>query len=143
MVTVPMRIGIQNSAYRPTGLVPEAALASAIAASISQILHPRPSLDSYDRLAMADTYAAFCNELVLSDRDPKTVKRYQEVLAACRKWLRDRQPDIESAKEFLADLRQRGYRPSSVLLYYHALRQFFEFVTPCRRSFASSVLLVV
>ena len=36
--------------------------------------------------------------------------------------------DVATAKEFLAYLRQKGYRPRSILLYYHALRQFFNFV---------------
>jgi len=35
---------------------------------------------------------------------------------------------MTTAKEFLASLRAKGYRPRSILLYYHALRLFFSFL---------------
>jgi len=67
-------------------------------------------------------------ELLQSDRDEKTIKRYGQVISTYRKWLADRLPDVVTAKEYLADLRQKGYKPNSVLLHYHALQVFFDFI---------------
>ncbi len=73
-------------------------------------------------------FEAYHRELIQSDRDPKTIERYWQVITGYQKWLGDRQPDVVSAKEFIAHLRDKGYRPKSILLYYHALRLFLEFI---------------
>jgi integrase/recombinase XerD len=77
---------------------------------------------------MEDPFSAYRQELRLRDLDPKTITRYWEVVVAYQKWLGGREPDTTRIREFLAYLRNKGYRPSSVLLYYHALRQFSEFI---------------
>ena len=77
---------------------------------------------------MADPFEAYRKELIQSDRDPKTIVRYWQVVSSYQTWLGDRQPDIATAKEFLAYLRDEGYRPRSVRLYYHALRLFLQFL---------------
>ena len=77
---------------------------------------------------MANPFEAYHKELVESDRDPKTIARYWQIVASYQKWLEDRQPDVPTTKEFLAHLRDKGYRPKSILLYYHALRLFLEFI---------------
>jgi integrase/recombinase XerD len=73
-------------------------------------------------------FEAYHRELTQSDRDPKTIERYWQVITSYQKWLEDRQPNVATAKEFLAHLRDKGYRPKSILLYYHALRLFLEFI---------------
>ena len=75
---------------------------------------------------MVDTFEAYCKELSQGDLDPKTIARYWQIVTSYRKWLGYRQPDILSAKEFLAKLKENGYCSSSILLYYHALRRFFN-----------------
>jgi hypothetical protein len=107
----------------------EAAVAKAIAASIySEVLHTLTRLTGYDQSEMVDPFEAYHIELKNSNRDCKTVLRYWEVVNSFRRWLGGRLPDVANAKQFLASLRDRGYRPASVLLYYHALRLFFDFI---------------
>lgn len=77
---------------------------------------------------MANPFEAYQRELRQSDRDPSTINRYVQMLDSYRQWLGDRQPDTTTAKEFLAYLRDRGYAPASVRLYYHALKQFLKFL---------------
>ena len=77
---------------------------------------------------MADRFSAYHDELVYSDRDPKTISRYWQIITSYRKWLSGKEPSITNAKEFVAYLRNRGYQPKSILLYYHALRIFFDFI---------------
>jgi integrase/recombinase XerD len=92
------------------------------------LVHSLPIGTCYNRFDMPDVFELYHIELTQSDRDPKTVERYWQVVTAYRRWLGDRQPDIASAKEYIAHLRDRGYAPKSLLLYYHALRLFFEFI---------------
>jgi len=77
---------------------------------------------------MANPFETYYKELNQSDRDPKTIARYWQVITKYQQWLGNRQPDVATAKEFLAHLRDKGYRPKSILLYYHALRLFLEFI---------------
>jgi integrase/recombinase XerD len=81
----------------------------------------------YTKLEMSDVFSAYKKHLSILDIDLKTKQRYWEVTDSYRKWLNDRQPDATTAQEFLAYLREKGYRPRSVLLYYHALRLFLGF----------------
>jgi len=79
-------------------------------------------------LDMINLFEAYHKELAQSDRDPKTIARYWQVITSYQKWLGDRQPDVASAKEFLSNLRNKGYQPKSVILYYHSLRLFLWFI---------------
>ena len=73
-------------------------------------------------------FEEYHRDLLQSDRDPKTIQRYWEVFTTYRKWLGGRAPDVANAKEYLSHLREIGYKPNSVLLHYHALRLFFDFI---------------
>jgi integrase len=73
-------------------------------------------------------WIAYYRELDQSDRDPTTTARYKQIADTYRKWLGDRQPDVANAKEFIAHLRDEGYTPNAVLLYYHGLRPLFDFI---------------
>jgi integrase/recombinase XerD len=84
-----------------------------------------PTLPEY--IPGMDIFETFHDEIFRRDLDPKTQIRYWEVVARYRRWLQGKYPSIESAKTFLSDLRNKGYRPRSILLYYHALRIFFDY----------------
>jgi integrase/recombinase XerD len=73
-------------------------------------------------------FKKYQHELAQSDRDQKTIARYSQIINSFEKWLGDRQPDVPSAKEYIAYLRDKGYQAKSLLLYYHAIRLFFEFL---------------
>lgn len=75
-----------------------------------------------------DPFEAYRLELQQSDRDAKTISRYWQVIDNHHRWLDGKEPSVASAKEYLAYLRDKGYKPRSVILYYHALRLFFEFL---------------
>jgi site-specific recombinase XerD len=75
-----------------------------------------------------DPFEVYRLELQQSDRDTKTISRYWQIVDSYRRWLNGREPTIATAKEYLAYLRDKGYKPRSVILYYHALRLFFEFL---------------
>jgi len=77
---------------------------------------------------MADPFEGYSLELAQSDRDPKTKAKYRQIVASYRAWLFGRPPDTTSAKEYLAHLREQGYSPRSLLIYYHALRLFLGFL---------------
>ena len=77
---------------------------------------------------MVDPFELYHTELAQSDRDPKTIERYWQIITSYRQWLGDRQPDIASAKEYIAYLRDQGYAQCSLLLYYHVLRLLFSFL---------------
>ncbi|MGP8080699.1 MAG: tyrosine-type recombinase/integrase [Dehalococcoidales bacterium] len=73
-------------------------------------------------------FEEYHRELLQSDRDSKTIARYWEIVTTYCKWLDGRDPDVSSAKEYLSHLRETGYKPNSILLHYHALRLYFEFI---------------
>jgi len=75
-----------------------------------------------------EPFSQYHDDLFNRDFAPETKLRYWQVVITYRRWLGDRSPDIAAAKEFLAWLSTRGYRPRSILLYYHALRLFFDFL---------------
>jgi len=70
-----------------------------------------------------DAFEAYRQELLHRDIEPATRERYVVVVGAFRAWLDGRQPSAALAHDFLAELRSRGYRQRSVILYYHVLRQ--------------------
>lgn len=78
-------------------------------------------------IEMASLLKSYEHELSLSDRDAKTIMRYLEVVRKFDGWLKGRAVSIGNAKEFISYLRDQGYAPSSVRLYYHVLRQFLAF----------------
>ncbi len=77
---------------------------------------------------MADPFLAYEIELGLRDLDPKTRLRYGQVTGSYNRWLDGRDVNPATAREFLADLRLRGYRPASISLYYTCLRMFLDFL---------------
>ncbi len=81
----------------------------------------------YNLQQMTDVFSAYRKHLDICDLDPKTKARYLEIVNSFRKWLGKRRPDATTAQEYLAYLRSQGYRPRSILLYYHALRLFLGF----------------
>jgi len=92
-----------------------------------------PAGTPYNCLDMADLFKLYHKELAQGDRDPKTIERYWQIVTSYQKWLGGKEPDIASAKEYMAYLRDKSYAPRSLQLYYHALRLFFDFIgTPLK-----------
>jgi integrase len=75
-----------------------------------------------------DVFKAYRQELLQSDRDHKTISRYWQIVRSYQDWLDGREPDVEAAKQYIACLRDKGYRPKSILLYYHSLKLFHDFI---------------
>lgn len=75
---------------------------------------------------MDNPYKRFFDELQLSDRDPKTKDRYKQIVCSYKDWLEQRQPDPDTAKRYIAHLRESGYAQSSLLLFYHVIRLFLS-----------------
>ncbi|MBI2858291.1 MAG: tyrosine-type recombinase/integrase [Chloroflexi bacterium] len=104
-------------------------MAEAIASSVySHFVRDALQRDGYNLFKMPDPFEAYHKELVQSDRDPKTISRYWQIIESYRKWLGGRQPGTATAKEFLAHLRDTGYSGKSIALYYHSIRLFAQFV---------------
>lgn len=94
--------------------------------SLRECIPPAGS-NPYNLQQMTDVFSAYRKHLDLCDLAPKTKARYWEVVNSYHKWLGKRRPDATTAQEYIAYLRSKGYRPRSVLLYYHALRLFLSF----------------
>ncbi len=77
---------------------------------------------------MATLLKDYYDKLKQDDLSPSTVAKYRQILVSYSNWLSGSEPNTANAKEFIAHLRDRGYRPKSLLVYYHALRPFFEFI---------------
>ena len=80
------------------------------------------------RGAVTDPFLTYQIELQLRDLDPKTRLRYGQVTSFYQRWLHGKEVSPQSAKKFLAYLRQQGYRPASIALYYTALKLFLNFL---------------
>lgn len=75
-----------------------------------------------------DWFHAYLHDLRERDLAPATRARYSQVVGSYREWLQGEEPTPANARAFLAALRDRGYRPKSVCLYYAALRTVFGFL---------------
>ena len=100
------------------------ALASAI---VARIVRDHGEGASYAS-RMDCPFEAYESELRLRDLDPKTRERYSQIVASYGRWLAAKDPDVATAEEYIAHLRDQGYSQSSVLLYYHAIKQFLDFL---------------
>ena len=94
---------------------------------LARIMQPNGRLGWYAPV-MDDPFAAYDRELELRDLDPKTRLQYAQIVSAYRRWLGSGEVNPETAKGFLAHLRQRSYRPSSIALYYTVLKMFLDFL---------------
>ena len=113
--------------YSRNDLILNQRLVQEIALSISRLVHSDLPTVPYN-VAMTDFFEVYHKELIQSDRDPKTIDRYWQIVTSYRNWLGHREISVATAKQFLAYLREQGYQPRSVILYYHALRLLFEFI---------------
>ncbi|GAI44478.1 unnamed protein product, partial [marine sediment metagenome] len=57
---------------------------------------------------------------------PATIARYRQCLKTYQEWLGADEISSDSAKEFIDYLRQQGFKPSTVRLYYHVLKPFLS-----------------
>ena len=75
-------------------------------------------------------FGEFEAQLFLKDLDPKSLYRYRGCLLTYQKWLKEQEmePDPESTRLFIADLRRQGYSTASRHLYYIAIRKLLHFL---------------
>lgn len=69
----------------------------------------------------------YLTELSCQDITPSTVKKYRQCLHTYIEWLGISKPSAQSARLFLAHLKNEGYKRQSIVLYYHAIKPFLEY----------------
>lgn len=67
-------------------------------------------------------------ELSLQHLAPLTLRQYKQRLRAFHAWLENRPLSPTAAKEFLAELRDRGYSQRTIQLYYIPIKAFLEYL---------------
>ena len=72
--------------------------------------------------------ADFLADLQLEQLSTSTIKHYTRQLRTFQEWLDDRPVSPDAARHFLAHLRARGCRPSTVKSYYSPLRAFLAYL---------------
>ena len=77
---------------------------------------------------MDSSFHLYTRALSRRDLEISTRDRYSQILAAYQVWLNGTAPATETALDYLAELRGRGYQATSVQLYYHVIRQFHDFL---------------
>lgn len=73
-------------------------------------------------------FLAYSTELSLEDLAQATIQTYQSCLKKFQTWLEERPISVQAAKQFLAELRQRGYSPATIRLHYAVIRPFLEYL---------------
>lgn len=82
-------------------------------------------------LMEAETTASisqFITRLQLEDLSRLTVSKYHQCLLKYRDWLKGEPVSILSAKQFLANLKDRNFTRQTVICYYHALKHYLTFL---------------
>ena len=74
-------------------------------------------------VALADYYT----ELSFRDIALSTVQKYKQCIRDFLNWLMGDPLSAQAAKMFLAHLRDAGYKPASIQLYYQAIKPLLEF----------------
>jgi len=66
----------------------------------------------------------------LQDQDitPETFKLNKAHLWAFHDWLEDREPTAQAGREYLAELRSRGYQRATLRSYYYTLKPYFAYL---------------
>ena len=75
-----------------------------------------------------DCFAEYRQDLALRDIAPLTRAKYLQVLRSYEDWLAGREPTPASASAFLAGLREKGFQPATVGLYYIGIKGFLSFL---------------
>jgi integrase/recombinase XerC len=82
-------------------------------------------------MAQVESAAAFRDftaELELRDLNPSTLSLYKQRLRAFQAWLEERSVSANAAKQFLAEMRERGYTQKSVKAYYAPIKSLLEYI---------------
>jgi integrase/recombinase XerD len=83
----------------------------------------RSLLDQISTIALIDDYCK--NELELKrELSPLSIVKYKQQLSFFCDWLGERKPSAELGALFISELRQSGYKNTSVHSYYAAIRPF-------------------
>jgi len=70
----------------------------------------------------------YLQQLELEDIIPDTLRLRRAQLRTYHNWLEEREPSAETAKLFLAELRNRGYQRDTLRSYYYALRPYLAYL---------------
>jgi site-specific recombinase XerD len=81
-----------------------------------------------DKLESTVAFRDFTAELQLRDLNPSTLSLYMQRLRAFQAWLEERPLSANAAKQFLAEMRERGYTQKSVKAYYAPIKSFLEYI---------------
>lgn len=98
--------GLQNPAYRPTW-------SHTVRREDADLDYPKS----------VDAFEVYRQALLRRDIESTTRERYLQIAGFFKAWLGKQHPTIALAQDFLAELRDHGYRQRSIILYYHVLRQ--------------------
>jgi len=74
-------------------------------------------------IAEAQSYFAL---LSTQDISPSTESKYRQCIYKYLEWLGDQEITADSARIFLASLKNQGYKRRSIILYYHAIKPYLE-----------------
>jgi integrase/recombinase XerD len=94
----------------------------------AQTVQSKAGQQRYAEAMDGDPFVAYRQELGLRDLDAKTKMRYTQIAERYKDWLKDRAINPETARLFLAHLRDLGYRPATIELYYVGLRILLDFL---------------
>lgn len=70
----------------------------------------------------------YLKQVGLEDLTPATLRLRQGQLQIFHAWLADREASADTAKLFLAELREKGYRRNTLRSYYHALKPYLAYL---------------
>jgi len=73
-------------------------------------------------------FSAYSAELSLKDLAQATTQTYQSCLKKFQTWLEERPISVQAAKQFLAEMRQRGYSPATIRLHYAVIHPLLEYL---------------
>lgn len=73
-------------------------------------------------------FSAYSAELSLRDLAQATTQTYQGCLKKFQTWLEERPISVQAAKQFLAEMRQRGYSPATIRLHYAVIHPLLEYL---------------
>lgn len=79
------------------------------------------------KLESTAAFRDFTAELELRDLAPSTLSLYNQRLRDFQSWLEDRPLSANAAKQFLAQMRDRGYTQKSVKAYYAPIKSLLEY----------------
>lgn len=85
-------------------------------------------VDTSTTASTAVLFADYCEEMLLKDLSSASIDQYKRQLVVFLRYLGDREPSARLAELFLAELRSKGYKRTTIRSYYYSLRLFLAYV---------------